>query len=115
MYCVSTRSYLFCFIVRIIEFLKQGFSKTLNILVVDWGKLATPANLTAWLSQIHDPLKDLYYRASVNNVPKVGKVVSEFISFLISEQRLESPANVTLLGFRYNQISHNNLFLLGTW
>ncbi|OXA57767.1 Endothelial lipase [Folsomia candida] len=104
------------------EFLKQGFSKTLNILVVDWGKLATPANLTAWLSQIHDPLKDLYYRASVNNVPKVGKVVSEFISFLISEQRLESPANVTLLGFSLGaQISgyagkfvkQNNTILIG--
>lgn len=59
-----------------------------------------PANLTAWLSQIKDPLKDLYYKASVRNVPIAGSVVAQFIAFLVSEKRVESPSSVTLLGFR---------------
>lgn len=83
-----------------LAFLKNGFANKHNLLAVEWGKLATAANLTAWLTQIHDPTKDIIYKAAVDNVPKVGFRVFEFISFLMEEKYLNSPDDVYLLGFR---------------
>jgi len=81
-------------------FLANNFSITHNIINVDWGKLSSPANETAYaLSHINDLSKDLFYRAAVKNVPKVGGRVAEFITFLLSEQRLRSTEDVHVIGF----------------
>jgi hypothetical protein len=84
-----------------IAFVTEGYSSKYNIIVVDWGMLSTPANQTAWaVSHINDLSRDLFYRAAVANVPKVGNRVSEFVQFLMREEYLLSPSDVRLIGFR---------------
>jgi len=65
--------------------------------------LASPANQTAWsLSHINDLSHDLFYQAAVNNVPKVGNRISEFLLFLIDEKYFTSASDVRIIGFRYD-------------
>jgi hypothetical protein len=82
-------------------FLQQGFSATHNIIIVDWGKLATPLDFTTWLlNHVKDPAQDKYYKNAVANVPKVGNRIAEFIMFLMTEKYLESLSDVHIIGFR---------------
>lgn len=61
-----------------------------NIICVDWGHLST----------VKDRLPLLpFYAAAVKNVQLVGKLVAEFLLFLISNGFVESPAQIHLVGF----------------
>lgn len=82
------------------EFLENGYGDQYNFIVVDWGALSTPKNASNYgATPLNDLAKNPHYQKAVKNVPKVGARIAEFIAFLISEEYLEDPSKVYLIGF----------------
>lgn len=81
-------------------FLEAGLGNEYNVILVDWGALSTPKNGTnLGLTPLNDLARNPFYQRAVQNVPKVGRRIAEFIDFLITEKYLESPDDVYLIGF----------------
>ncbi|ODN04286.1 Inactive pancreatic lipase-related protein 1 [Orchesella cincta] len=63
-----------------------------NVIVVDWGKLSTPA--VPRRSQA-----DVFYPVVVDNVPMVGENIAKFILFLLDNGMISSLSQVHIIGF----------------
>lgn len=67
----------------------ENEGKKFNVVVVDWGKLASASFWTALF----------YYPQAVQNVARVGEHVANFIKFLLDAEAICSLGKVHLLGF----------------
>ncbi|CAL8096660.1 unnamed protein product [Orchesella dallaii] len=63
-----------------------------NIIIVEWGKLSTPA--VPRRSQA-----DVFYPVVVDNVPMVGENIGKFILFLLDNGMISSLSKVHIIGF----------------
>lgn len=82
--------HLLCFVLDLVAFLRMGFKS--NVILVDWGGFAQPD-----LGRIANMA--VGWPRAVKNVPRLGKRVSNFLMFLITERVLKDPTRVHLIGF----------------
>lgn len=73
-----------------VAYLRMGFKS--NIILVDWSGFSQPE-----LGRIASLA--MGYPRAVKNVPAIGKQVSAFLMFLITERVLKDPTRVHIVGF----------------
>ncbi len=78
------------FNILFLAYLRMGF-KT-NVILVDWAGFAQPD-----LGRIANMA--MGYPRAVKHAPRIGKRVSNFLMFLITERVLKDPTRVHLVGF----------------
>jgi len=77
--------------------LQQGFARNSNIITTDWGDLSGFAANIPWPPLAVIATLPLYIGARWN-VPRVGKRIQEFITFLEVNEKISGPEAVHLVG-----------------